>query len=352
MKKIKITAILSCLFMLALIISGCSKSDSAGADKNSDDGYTFKIALEENKNELQGLFVQKFEEVMKEKTENEVNFQIYYAGQLGNNTDIFSALKQGTIQFAVSSPGSTGSIIPENQVLSSIPFLFSSDITVNQSVFENSGALNDSLAQVYEEKGVKVLNFWTEGFSNWTANKPLKDLDSLKGFKMRTMPSPIVESAFKAYGANPTPMDFSEVFSGLQLHTIDGQANPLFYIDLQKLHEVQKYVIRSNDILYVTSTLANQKYFNSLPEDMQQAVTDSIKEATDYINQKQISINEEALMNLKNNGMEVVELSSEAREEFKKASSVSKEVYIEQTGSKGEEILNKLEAEIAEAEQK
>ncbi|UFJ43243.1 TRAP transporter substrate-binding protein DctP [Brevibacillus humidisoli] len=75
------------------------------------------------------------------------------------------------------------------------------------------------------------------------ANKPIKTPDDLQGFKMRTQTSPLMVKSYKVFGANPTPLDFSEVYTGLQLGTIDGQENPNFFIESSKLFEVQKYMI-------------------------------------------------------------------------------------------------------------
>lgn len=83
------------------------------------------------------------------------------------------------------------------------------------------------LAEKYLEKNIMPLSFWTEGAMQWTANKPLTSPDDFKGLKFRTMQSPMILAAYEAYGANPTPMSYTEVYSGLQLNMIEGQENPI-----------------------------------------------------------------------------------------------------------------------------
>ena len=94
-----------------------------------------------------------------------------------------------------------------------------------------------------EKKGLKGLAFWENGFRNFTDNKvAAKRPEDVKGMKIRTMENEVHLAAWNAFGANPTPMAFTELFTALQQGTVDGQENPLGIIDGNKFQEVQKYV--------------------------------------------------------------------------------------------------------------
>jgi tripartite ATP-independent transporter DctP family solute receptor len=105
------------------------------------------------------------------------------------------------------------------------------------------GPIGAKLATALEAKGIKLLAYYENGFRQLTNSAhPVKSPADLKGLKIRTMQNPIHLEAFRAMGANPTPMPFSEVFTALQQKTIDGQENPIPTIWLSKFYEVQKYV--------------------------------------------------------------------------------------------------------------
>lgn len=156
---------------------------------------------------------------------------------------------------------------------------------------------------------------------NWTSNKPLKTLDDFSGFKMRTMQSPLIISSYKAYGANPTAVPFSDVYSSLQLNMIDGQENPIFYIEHNNLHEVQDYLTLSRHAIYVAATAINPDFYDSLPSDIQQAILDTVDEIRDYSFDMQREMNDSALDRMiESSGIEVIELTTEARQEFRQKS--------------------------------
>ncbi len=262
-------------------------------------------------------------------------------------------LQNGGLEFAIISPGNTGSIVPENQLFS-LHFLFTEDMDKNKEIFETSKALNELLTAKYLEKNIKVLSYWTEGTMEWTSNKPVNTPDKWKGLKMRTMPSPMIVASYEAYGANPTPVPYLEVYSGLQLGMLDGQENPLFAIEEMKFTEVQDYLTLGGSSLYVTTTSVNPDFFDGLPEDIQQMILDTVEELRDESFEIQERLNGQALDKILENtpDVNVVELTEEEREAFKEASKSAYKKYVEMVGADGEKILNLLMEEVAEIEKK
>ncbi len=88
----------------------------------------------------------------------------------------------------------------------------------------------------------------------------------------------MIVAAYEAYGANPTPMSYTEVYSGLQLNMIEGQENPISAIHSSKFYEVQDYLTEANSNVYVTATCVNPTFFNGLPEDIQQIILETVEE--------------------------------------------------------------------------
>lgn len=351
----KLISIIMAVVLISVMFVGCTSKDTAGDNAkgtNEEKTYTIKFAHEEAPGSFQDLYAKKFAEVMGQKSDGRVNVDIYTIGQLGSDQDIVQGLQTGTIDMVISSPGIAGTLIPEAQFFN-LHFLFSENMDVNKYVLKNSKAINETLAGIYAEKGIKTLAFWTEGFMDWTSNKPLSTIEDFKGFKMRTMQSPLIISSYKAYAANPSPVPFSEVYSSLQLNMIDGQENPIYYIKHNNLDEVQDYLTFSRHAIYVAATTINPDFYDSLPKDIQQMILDTIEEIRDYSFEMQQDLNNKALEEMKkSSNIQASELTSEAREAFVEASVPVREEYIKQAGGRAKEIMDTLVKEIEEAKKK
>jgi TRAP-type C4-dicarboxylate transport system substrate-binding protein len=273
-------------------------------------------------------------------------------GQIGDATQQCELLQTKGIEFAIVSPGNTGTIVPENQLFS-LHFLFSDDMDKNAEIFKTSKALNETLSNIYLGKNIKVLSYWTEGAMQWTTGREVNTPDKWKGLKMSSMPSPMIVAAYEAYGANPTPVPYMEVYSGLQLKMIEGQENPLFAIEEMKFYEVQKYLTLASSNLYVTTTACNPEFFNSLPADIQKMITDTVEEMRDPSFAIQEELNSAALGKIKEKSdITIVELTPEERAAFREASKKAYDRYVEMVGPKGKEILDQLIEEVKVIEAK
>ncbi len=329
---------------------GCSDSGGDGdADASGEGSITIKFAHEEGQGDVQDLYVNKFKDLIEEETDGRITVDVYTAGTLGGNDDMFTQLQTGAIDFAISSPGFTGDVIPETQVMA-IPFLFSDNLEVNKKVLDESEALYGTLADKYKEKGITPFKFWLEGFMYWTANQPIKTPEDMDGLKMRGMPTPLIMESYKQFGADPQGIDSGEIYTMLQTGGIDGQENPLFYIYSSKFYEVQDYLIDSKHHIYTTATLANSDFLNSLDEADQELIRDTIQEVNDWSFSMQKEEQEKAMKGVKESDINIIELTEEQRAAFKELSMPVRETYIEEGGEDAEEILKTIEKEIEEAE--
>ncbi|AKL97232.1 tripartite ATP-independent periplasmic transporter solute receptor DctP [Clostridium aceticum] len=344
MKKIVSLAVIAALMLT--LLTGCGGNQNSGGNATGEETYSWRFAHEEIDGDVQDVYVKKFKEIIEEKSNGRINIDIYPVGQIGDATQQAELLQNGGIEFAIVSPGNTGTLVPENQLFS-LHFLFTDDMDKNAEIFKTSKALNELLSSKYLEKNIKVLAYWTEGAMQWTSNKPVNTPEQWRGMKMRTMPSPMIVAAYQAYGANPTPVPYMEVYSGLQLNMIEGQENPLFAIDQMKFYEVQKYLTLANSNLYVTTTAVNPDFFNGLPEDIQAMVIETVEELRDYSFEIQEELNGGALDRIKaQSNIEIVELTEEEREVFRAASRSAYDKYVEMVGPAGKEILETLIAEV------
>lgn len=316
--------------------------------------YNWRLASEELAESAVDLYAHEFARLLKEKSNGDIQLEIFPHGTLGTPTEMFELTLNGAVEFCLVAPGQSSSIIPENQIFL-LHFLFSMDDDKNAEFLRTSKAINKKLGAVYEGKGLKVLNFFSEGPMYWTANKPLRKPEDFQGVKFRVMPSELLLDIYKAYGASPTAVSFNEVYSGLQLRIIDGQENPPYVIQEMKYMDVQKCLIASKHNIFVMQHLANLNFFNGLPEDIQKIIVESAAEAYPYVNKVQKEMNAQRLdMMVKEfkKDQSLVELTPEEFGAFREIAKKADEKYFELSRNPefAKELLKEFRQEMADIE--
>jgi len=221
----------------------------------------------------------KFSEQVAQRTKNRVKIDVHPSTQLGNERDMVEGLQLGTIDLVVTSTGPLGGFVPSMFVVD-LPFLFR-DREHAYKVLD--GRIGTDLLKGFSSKGIKGLAFWENGFRQITNNvRPIEKPEDLRGIKIRTMENKIHLASFRAFGANPTPMAWSEVYTALQQKTIDAQENPVAIIYHQKIYEVQKYLALTGHFYSPTPLLMSLKAFNRLPKDVQKIMLDTAMECATY----------------------------------------------------------------------
>ena len=359
-KRFFATALASILVMASL--SGCAGDRSGGAttaapaegettaESTGEETYTWRMAHEEYNGDVQDVYCKEFAELLSEKSDGRIQLDIYPVGQIGDALAQCELLQNGGLEFAIISPGNTGTVVPENQLFS-LHFLFPDDQDKLQQLLVESEALNTMMSEKYLEKNIQVLSYWTEGPMQWTANKPLNTPDAFQGVKFRTMQSPMIMASYEAYGANPTPMSYTEVYSGLQLKMIDGQENPYFGIYSPKFHEVLSHLTEANSNYFFTTTCVNPTFFAGLPEDIQNIVLETVEEMVPRSFEIQQEVNADRKQKMQDESdIEIVTITDEEREMFREKAQSAYDQYEEIVGADGAAILEKLTEEIAAIE--
>lgn len=218
----------------------------------------------------------KFAELVAQKTSGRVKIEVGGSAQYGDDVEALTSMRLGTLAFSANSQGSTSGVIPQFAVLG-LPFLFQ-DLPQAWKVLD--GPVGEKLAADAKAKGLILLALWDNGIRHTSNNvRPIEKPEDLAGVKVRTPPDPITVDIFKALGANPTPMAFSELYIALQQGVVDGQENPLMNIYSSKLYEVQKFISLTAHKYEATPLFASAVVFNTLPKADQQAVLDAAAEA-------------------------------------------------------------------------
>ncbi|MEO1193806.1 MAG: TRAP transporter substrate-binding protein [Pseudomonadota bacterium] len=246
-----------------------------------------------------------FARVAGDLSDGEINVRIFPNSQLGKAKEALEGLQLGTIDITLDSIGALSSFHPVAGV-ESMPYLFEGPehyIAVWNS--PTGQEIKDLLA---EEANFRVMGHLYRGSRELTANRPINSIDELEGLKIRVTPIKERLETWKAFGANPTPMPWSEVFTALQQGVIDAQENPIAAIHAQKIHEVQDYLILTSHMANGWTFVMNAERFDGLPKTLQIALRGAAEAATIQF-QAYVQANRDRLIEaLKAEGMTVIEI--------------------------------------------
>jgi len=275
----------------------------------------------------------KFAELVAQRTKNRVKIDVYPSTQLGNERDMVEGLQLGTIDLVVTSTGPLGGFVPKMFVVD-LPFLFR-DREHAYKVLD--GPIGKDLFEAFVPKGIKGLAFWENGFRQITNNvRPVEKPEDLKGIKIRTMENKVHLASFRAFGASPTPMAWSEVYTALQQKTIDAQENPVAIIYHQKIAEVQKYLALTGHFYSPTPLLMSLKAYQALPKDIQKIMDDTAIECATYERNLLRDSEAKQIADLKAKGMQ---MTTPNKKPFQDAAA---SVYKEFETQFGKETIDKI----------
>ena len=200
-----------------------------------------------------------------------------------------------------------------------------------------------SINKQSEKKGLKYLAALENGFRHYTNNKvPVKVPADVKGQKLRVMETEIQIALWRTYGANPTPMAFTEVISALQQGTIDAQENPLSIIDSNKLYEVQHYISLTGHVFSPHCLYINQARFDSLEPDLQQALLKAAAAYQTAQRARATELNALSVQKFKDAGCEVIEVTDAEKDQWRQMAIDGKVYDLVREKMEHPELLDKI----------
>jgi tripartite ATP-independent transporter DctP family solute receptor len=233
---------------------------------------------------------------------------VYGSSQLGGDKEMLQKLKLGTIDLALPSTVMTSEV--DMFGIFELPYIVKDREhmkRIERDVFW------PTLSPMTEKKGLKVLAVWENGYRHITDNqRPIRVPADLKGIKLRVPEGKWRVKMFQDYGANPSPMKFSELFTALQTGVMDGQENPLTQIYSAKLQEVQKYLSMSGHVYTPAYLTAGSRKFNALPADVRKVLEDTARETQAFVYDTAAKADTDLLAKLKQAGMQVNEVDKDA----------------------------------------
>ncbi|HXT05207.1 MAG TPA: TRAP transporter substrate-binding protein [Casimicrobiaceae bacterium] len=233
---------------------------------------------------------------------------VYGSSQLGGDKEMIQKLKLGTLDMAL--PSTVMSSEVDIAGIFEMPYIVKDRAHMGRIEKEVFWPM---IEPAIEKKGLKVLAVWENGVRHITNNKrPIKLPADLQGIKLRVPEGKWRVKMFQAYGANPSPMKFSELFTALQTGVMDGEENPLTQIYSAKLQEVQKYLSLSGHVYTPAYLTVGTKHWETLPADIRKTLEDTAKETQAFVYQAAAHDEEDLLGKLKQAGMQVNEVDKDA----------------------------------------
>ncbi|MGA8969916.1 MAG: TRAP transporter substrate-binding protein [Pseudolabrys sp.] len=232
---------------------------------------------------------------------------VYGSSQLGSDGELLKKLKLGTVDMALPSTVMT-SVAPEFGVFE-MPYLVQDR---GHAARIATAVVRPILGPIAEKAGYHILGVWENGYREITNNKkPIVKPEDLQGIKLRVPGGVWRVKMFKAYGANPSPMELKEVFVALQTGVMDGQENPLTQIYSQKFQEVQKYLSLTGHV-YTPAYLTAGASWSRLPPDVQKILADTAREVEPDILKLAAKLDDELIGKMKQSGIQVNEANKPA----------------------------------------
>lgn len=291
-------------------------------------------------NTPKGLASQKFAELVAKKTDGLVKVEVYPNGILYSDGEEIDALIHGDIQMAAPSFTKMTDTVPQWKVMD-LPYVFRDEEHI-KNVF--TGEVGKELLNQLDEKKLKGLAFWSNGFKQMTSNKtPLLETKDFTGQTFRVMEGEVLESQFRLLQATPIVTPFNEVYSSLEKHKVDGQENTISNIYSKRLYKFQKYLTISNHGFLGYAVIVNREFWNRLAPLLQDQVMEAMNETAIWNLYESKRMNEEQLLEIqKNSALEIFNLSEQQKEQWIQQ---FKPLYEEVGRESGTRLLNKIKDE-------
>ncbi|MCE9664916.1 TRAP transporter substrate-binding protein [Halomonas sp. M5N1S17] len=285
---------------------------------------------------LQGQTAEEFTRRLQERLGDDIQVELYVSGQLGDERQLIQRLRMGTVDLAAIS--SIMSSVSSDFALFDLPYLVKDRDHLKR--IDQEIVMTD-LSKSAEDNGLKILSTWENGFRHITnSRRAVNTPEDLSGLRIRTPQSDWRTRMFSTWGANPTPMAFSEVFVGLQTGVVDGQENPLSNIYGARLHEVQEYLSLSSHVYTPIWLTAGQGGWNQFSEEVQEAIAEAAAETQEWALNRGAELDQELLETMRTAGVQVNEVDRDA---FVAASNPVYEVFAERVPN-GQELIDRAMA--------
>lgn len=280
--------------LIVVALSACAPSGEPGV-------IELKLGHVGAPGSLYDVTANEFARRVNERLTGRATVIVFGASQLGGDESMLQRLRLGTLDLSI--PSTIMSSMVDAFGLFEMPYLVRDREHMRQ--IEASVVWPDLVPRA-RDAGYQVLAVWENGFRHITNSaRPIVRPEDLRGIKLRTPRGIWRVKLFQAFGANPTPMAFSEVFVALQTGVMDGQENPLTQVTSAKLHEVQDYLSLTSHVYSPAFLTTDPQAWARRPEDVRNAVASVAREMQAFVHETAARMDEELLAELEATDMQI-----------------------------------------------
>lgn len=256
-------------FTAALMVSACSLAAFAQTQ--------VRIGSIQSESFYMNKYMEKFQEIVRQKTNNAYQFKVFYNSTLGNESEMMEQMQAGLLEMQFGYSAILPNYLRETEVIG-LPGLLTNFDEVHKVM---NGPIGDDLAQKFLDKtGVRILWFVDQAHRNvFLNNKDVKTLADLKGIKVRSPNSPLYLRVLKTMGLNPSPMGFNEIYTGVKTGVVDGHEQEDPGVIAMKFYEIENRGVVTRHLYQSAVWETSEKFFQKLPKEHQQVFKDAAKEA-------------------------------------------------------------------------
>ncbi len=291
------------IFLFSLLFYACQK-------RNKTDTQTFRLAYVMAPGGLVHAGAEKFAELVYQKTNGKVLVKIYPGAQLGNERVLTEGVNLGSVDGVLTGPSIIGWYAPEYGAIEA-PFVFR-DYDHLDLVME--GAIGNELkTELKNRQGIHLLSWWYRGPRYLTTtDRKVHAPEDLKGMKLRVPELPAYIKSWKNFGANTTPIPYSDMFMALKLGVVEGQENPLEVIYTSNLQEVQKYVMETQHLISFYLFSVGERFYEKFSEETISQIEAAVEEASSFHNDLVVQYEADYRTKLTEAGMEFIPVDQDA----------------------------------------
>lgn len=242
---------------------------------------TFRVAVGDPENSEQGVAAIAFKKYVEEKSNGNVQIQLFFNGALGDESECLRNVQKGAMPFAVAG---IANLVPFEKKLGllTLPYLFDN---LDEVVAGTNGAAAELLNSYAIKSGFRVLT-WTYSDFRYISNSkhPIKNINDIKDLKFRVPQSAVLIESYKAFGGSPTPISWAETFTALQQDVVDGQCYGYIGFEAMKFLEAhQKYLTEVHYTYQLQPLVMSERVYRKLAPDMQKLFVDAGKYAQETV---------------------------------------------------------------------
>ncbi|MFZ4451247.1 TRAP transporter substrate-binding protein [Salibacterium aidingense] len=328
---------------------------ACGNEENTSDGQTDSNGNEEesqneanveeasirignfyNENTTYGQAFNQMKEDIESASDGAIEVEIFHGGSLGSEQDHIEAVHEGSLEMMHSGTAGIGRYIPETAIFE-LWYNFTS-LQQLQTAFEE---LTPDLDEMYQEEGFKLLGAYYDGPRNILTTEKITSAGDMQGVDFRVPDSTLYVDMAEALGSNAITMPYGDVYTSLQTGAIQAMEGTADSVIQEGFYEQADYYIQDNHVYQPLSIVYNLEAWENLSSEQQEIIENAVSDATEYHLELVEEANNEALTELEENGIELVEI--EDQEEWRSAVEEANQNFAEEYGETGEMILNTMQ---------